>query len=113
MERVVHTANAFTADRKNGNGAGIVLDAKDLDEAQMLAIARQVGFSETAFVGDSQQSDSKRALLHFGSGVAALRTRDHRHVVAFARPWAGSPTFTAISKTTESGLAVMPRRASH
>jgi predicted PhzF superfamily epimerase YddE/YHI9 len=41
---------AFTDDPAGGNPAGIVLDAAGLDETRMLAIAAEVGFSETAFL---------------------------------------------------------------
>ncbi|MBT2211177.1 PhzF family phenazine biosynthesis protein [Actinomadura sp. NEAU-AAG7] len=41
---------AFTTDPGGGNPAGIVLDASGLDEADMLAIAADVGYSETAFL---------------------------------------------------------------
>jgi PhzF family phenazine biosynthesis protein len=41
---------AFTTDPAGGNPAGVVLDASGLDEAEMLAIAAEVGYSETAFV---------------------------------------------------------------
>jgi PhzF family phenazine biosynthesis protein len=41
---------AFSADPAGGNPAGVVLDAADLDEHAMLAVAKNVGFSETAFV---------------------------------------------------------------
>ena len=41
---------AFTDTPAGGNPAGIVLDARGLDDAEMLRIAAQVGFSETAFV---------------------------------------------------------------
>ncbi|HXR42761.1 MAG TPA: PhzF family phenazine biosynthesis isomerase [Acidothermaceae bacterium] len=41
---------AFTDDPRGGNPAGVVLDASLLDEAQMLAIAAEVGYSETAFL---------------------------------------------------------------
>lgn len=41
---------AFSDDPKGGNPAGIVLDADGLDETAMLAIAREVGYSETAFL---------------------------------------------------------------
>ncbi|MGW0071773.1 PhzF family phenazine biosynthesis protein, partial [Streptosporangium sandarakinum] len=41
---------AFTHDPEGGNPAGIVLDAGDLSDAEMLAIAAEVGYSETAFV---------------------------------------------------------------
>jgi len=41
---------AFTTDPAGGNPAGVVLDADELDEADMQRIATQVGYSETAFV---------------------------------------------------------------
>src|SRR6266571_4107893 len=41
---------AFTTNPTGGNPAGIVLDAEGLDEAGMLAIAAEVGYSETAFL---------------------------------------------------------------
>jgi len=41
---------AFTDDPGGGNPAGVVLDACGLDTATMLRIARDIGFSETAFV---------------------------------------------------------------
>ncbi len=41
---------AFTDHGRGGNPAGVVLDAGALSDAEMLAIAADVGFSETAFV---------------------------------------------------------------
>ncbi|GAA2088024.1 PhzF family phenazine biosynthesis protein [Actinomadura alba] len=41
---------AFTADPAGGNPAGVVLDATGLDDATMLAIAAEVGYSESAFL---------------------------------------------------------------
>ena len=41
---------AFTDDPTGGNPAGVVLDADRLVDAEMLRIAAEVGFSETAFV---------------------------------------------------------------
>ncbi len=41
---------AFTHDPAGGNPAGIVLDADGLTDAEMLAVATEVGYSETAFV---------------------------------------------------------------
>src|SRR5215213_4371151 len=41
---------AFTESPQGGNPAGVVLDATGLDEVAMLAIAADVGYSETAFV---------------------------------------------------------------
>ncbi len=41
---------AFTDAGSGGNPAGVVLDAESLDDVGMLAIARDLGYSETAFV---------------------------------------------------------------
>lgn len=41
---------AFTTSPAGGNPAGVVLDARDLDEAGMRAIAADLAYSETAFV---------------------------------------------------------------
>lgn len=41
---------AFTTDPAGGNPAGVVLDATGADDADMLATAAEVGYSETAFV---------------------------------------------------------------
>lgn len=42
--------SAFTTDPAGGNRAGVVLDATGLDDTRMLAIAAELGYSETAFV---------------------------------------------------------------
>ena len=42
--------DAFTSQRFAGNPAGVVLDAQDLGDAQMLALARELGNGDTAFV---------------------------------------------------------------
>ncbi|MEV8531220.1 PhzF family phenazine biosynthesis isomerase [Streptomyces sp. NPDC051211] len=41
---------AFSDDPDGGNPAGVVLDASGLDEAAMLGIAAELGYSETAFL---------------------------------------------------------------
>lgn len=41
---------AFSSDPAGGNPAGVVLDASGLDDARMLAIAKELGYSETAFL---------------------------------------------------------------
>lgn len=53
----VYTVNAFSSCPDGGNPAGVVLDAADLSDAQMQAIAAHVGFSETAFVFPSVLAD--------------------------------------------------------
>ncbi|MFF8612013.1 PhzF family phenazine biosynthesis protein [Streptomyces sp. NPDC015350] len=41
---------AFSADPRGGNPAGVVLDASGLDGAAMLAVAAELGYSESAFL---------------------------------------------------------------
>lgn len=41
---------AFSSDPRGGNPAGVVLDATGLDDAAQLAIAAEIGYSETAFL---------------------------------------------------------------
>ncbi|MFD0021559.1 PhzF family phenazine biosynthesis protein [Streptomyces sp. NPDC058382] len=41
---------AFSTDPDGGNPAGVVLDASGLDEASMLAVAAELGYSESAFL---------------------------------------------------------------
>ncbi|GGQ60748.1 PhzF family phenazine biosynthesis protein [Couchioplanes azureus] len=45
---------AFSADPAGGNPAGVVLDAAALSDAEMLAVAAEVGYSETAFVTEDR-----------------------------------------------------------
>lgn len=46
----VHQVDAFTRERFTGNPAGVVLNADGLNEAQMLAIARELNNADTAFI---------------------------------------------------------------
>ncbi|MEU0394516.1 PhzF family phenazine biosynthesis isomerase [Streptomyces sp. NPDC006208] len=43
---------AFSSDPEGGNPAGVVLDASGLDDADMLSIAADLGYSESAFLSD-------------------------------------------------------------
>ena len=59
MEVLHYTA--FSHDPAGGNPAGVVLDAAGLDDATMLAVAAEVGYSESAF------------LVEQGGGIFAVR----------------------------------------
>lgn len=78
MQVVVHIVNAFPDAPGGGNPAGVVLDADALTAAQKLAIARQVGLSETAFVSASQTATFRlefftpaRQIAHCGHATIA------------------------------------------
>lgn len=49
--------SAFTTDPAGGNPAGVVLDARDLDDAAMQRIAAELGYSETAFLSPRADGD--------------------------------------------------------
>src|SRR5438128_492501 len=59
-ERAVLRYAAFTDTTQGGNPAGIVLDAGGLTAEQMLAMAAQVGYSETAFLTARRAASAER-----------------------------------------------------
>jgi PhzF family phenazine biosynthesis protein len=67
---------AFTMDGAGGNPAGVVLDAGLLTDPEMLAIARAIGYSETAFVTSSGNT------IRFFSPVAEVAFCGHATVAA-------------------------------
>jgi PhzF family phenazine biosynthesis protein len=73
-----HIVNGFVTDGIGGNPAGVVLDADKLSDTEMLAIAKKVGLSETAFVSRSQTEEFKldfftpnRRIAHCGHATIA------------------------------------------
>ncbi|MEV4614610.1 PhzF family phenazine biosynthesis isomerase [Kitasatospora sp. NPDC049258] len=56
---------AFTADPNGGNPAGVVLDATGLDGASQLAVAADLGYSETAFLTPAAGGDRHFAVRYF------------------------------------------------
>jgi PhzF family phenazine biosynthesis protein len=67
---------AFTSDPAGGNPAGVVLDAAGLDESRMLAIAAEVGYSETAFV-TARDDEGRRFRLRYFSPLAEVAFCGH------------------------------------
>ena len=64
---------AFAAAPGGGNPAGVVLDAAALTDAEMQAVAADVGYSETAFV-TSRETDAapRRVVIRYFSPVAEV-----------------------------------------
>ena len=54
-----YVASAFSKGNKGGNRAGVVLGRVDLESSQKMEIAKRLGYSETAFVSDSDKADFK------------------------------------------------------
>ena len=53
----VHQVDAFTRTPFTGNPAGVVLNADSLDDAEMLAIARELNNADTAFILSPDSND--------------------------------------------------------
>lgn len=79
---------AFTTDQGGGNPAGVVLDARGLPDPEMLAIAQDVGYSETAFLIANESQDGEVAAdVRYFSPVAEVAFCGHA-TVATAVAWA-------------------------
>ncbi len=70
--------NGFVTGGIGGNPAGVVLDADELSETEMLGIAAKIGLSETAFVSSSDTEGLKldfftpnRRIAHCGHATIA------------------------------------------
>lgn len=48
---------AFTKDKSQGNPAGVIFDADNLSDHQMIKISAELGFSESAFVQKTDKAD--------------------------------------------------------
>ncbi|EKO5610993.1 PhzF family phenazine biosynthesis protein, partial [Listeria monocytogenes] len=59
MNLSVYVASAFSKNNKGGNKAGVVLNEPTLATAQKMAIAKQLGYAETAFLTESNCADYK------------------------------------------------------
>ncbi len=59
MTNFIYRVTAFSDSIDGGNPAGVVLDADSFSEEQMLEVAKEVGYSETAFVMRSTKADFK------------------------------------------------------
>lgn len=59
MKISVYVASAFSKDHKGGNKAGVVLFEHTLTTTQKMAIAKQLGYAETAFISESEMADYK------------------------------------------------------
>jgi len=59
MKLKVYTMDSFAKTSDGGNPAAVVLNADNLSASQMKAVAKKIGFSETAFVMASDKADFK------------------------------------------------------
>ncbi|MFF2330290.1 MULTISPECIES: PhzF family phenazine biosynthesis protein [unclassified Streptomyces] len=88
---------AFSTDPEGGNPAGVVLDASGLDDAAMLAVAAELGYSESAFLTGSGDPG--------GEGPSAARAYTIRYFSPKAEvPFCGHATVaTALALAERDG----------
>jgi PhzF family phenazine biosynthesis protein len=104
---------AFTLDGAGGNPAGVVLDAAGMTDVEMLAVAAELGYSESAFVGApadggalSLRYFSPRSEVSFCghatiATAVALAARDGAGELRFATPVGEIPVDTTVDEQGE------------
>ncbi len=98
---------AFSADPRGGNPAGVVLDARGLDDETMQSIAADVGFSETAFLTDDGNGGFG---VRYFSPLAELPFCGHATIaMAVAHAERHGPGMLAL--TTRAGLVTVSTTA--
>ena len=59
MQTTVYVASAFSKNNQGGNKAGVVLMDQPLTTIQKMAIAKELGYAETAYISQSSIADYK------------------------------------------------------
>jgi len=80
MSNLIYKITAFSDSADGGNLAGVVLDADLLSEEEMLIIAKEIGYSETAFVMKSNNADFK---VRFFTTVDEVDLCGHATIATF------------------------------
>ncbi len=76
----VYTLNSFVKTENGGNPAGVVLQADGLADEEMLRIAQQAGFSETAFLQKSEKANYK---VRFFTAASEVELCGHATIATF------------------------------
>jgi PhzF family phenazine biosynthesis protein len=101
---------AFTKDNTGGNPAGVVLGASGLSELRRLALAAEVGYSETAFLEQGSHDDELR--IRFYSPRAEVTFCGHATIAAAValaeRCGAGNLTFETLAGRIQVRTAEKP-----
>ena len=80
MKIPFYVVNAFTDKPFNGNPAGVVLEADDLNRNLMQKIAAELKCSETAFVSTSKNATFR---VHFFSPLKEVDLCGHATIATF------------------------------
>lgn len=77
----IYVTSAFSKNNSGGNKAGVVLEKACLIRAQKMKIAEKLGYSETAFVSDSDTADFK---LEYFTPAEEVPLCGHATIATFA-----------------------------
>jgi len=78
---LVYVMSAFSKDGKGGNKAGVVLNRPELTISEKMNIAKELGYSETAFVTTSKEADYK---LEYYTPTDEVPLCGHATIAAFS-----------------------------
>lgn len=109
MKYSIKLVKAFTKDKDQGNPAGVILNADDLSSIEMLKIAQDLGFSESAFVQKTKIADFK---IRFFSPKEEVALCGHATIATFHAliDWGviNNDSGNKVVKTFESQSGVLP-----
>jgi predicted PhzF superfamily epimerase YddE/YHI9 len=108
--RILYQVDSFTTRPFTGNPAGVVLEAQGMTDAEMLAVARELNNSETAFVLPADAADHD-VRVRFFTPTTEVPTCGHATVGAhFARAVEyGQPLGTPLVQG-QRDFRLQPRR---
>ena len=101
--REAFLVDAFTDEPLSGNAAGVVPNAEGLTDAQMGAVADELGASETAFLLPSEEADRR---VRYFTPTTEVDLCGHATVAAHAR-LRESGTVDAGTHTLETSVGVL------
>lgn len=76
----VYVASAFSKDEKGGNKAGVLINDYNLTVKQKMKVAEILGYSETAFISESDKADFK---LEYYTPVEEVPLCGHATIATF------------------------------
>lgn len=103
----VFLVKAFSQDKNFGNPAGVILNAASLSDEQMLAITRELGFSESAFVSASDKADFR---VRFFSTKQEVDFCGHATIATFhilieqGKITFGNTDYFTVTQETKAGV---------
>ncbi|MCD6482404.1 MAG: PhzF family phenazine biosynthesis protein, partial [Candidatus Izimaplasma sp.] len=80
MEYKIYRMMSFAKETHGGNPAGVVINADTLNEKEMQLIARDIGYSETAFVLKSSNTDFN---IRFFTPISEVNLCGHATIATF------------------------------